>query len=103
MDTMKLAEALMVMAFMEETEMKPDDIDQDVWDRSIEIASEWEEHQSLIDQMAIDIGYAIMAGKDEERKACLNEISILAGTPLQPQSALAHAYSAIRKRGEANG
>lgn len=41
---------------------------------------------------------AVVAAKAEEREACLNEISMIAGTPIQPQSALAHAYAAIRSR-----
>ena len=79
---------------------KPEDIPQDVWDAATEAFDQILPFNSHPVTGITIIARAIMAAKAEEREACLNEISILAGTPLQPQSALAHAYSAIRKRGE---
>jgi len=81
---------------------KPDAIPQDVEAAASQVLSEllWNEYDDWAEENRTVIARAILDAKAEEREACLNEISMIAGSPVSASAALRHAFAAIRKRGE---
>jgi len=102
MDTFKLAEALMVMAFMEDT-MKPDDIPQDVWTIARGCIEVREFVIAMPPNSIARIARAIMAAKAEEREACAKVAAHLNGwgNDFGRGGHADHIAAEIRRRGEA--
>lgn len=111
MDTMALANLLMVMSMMEDEMTKPSDITQEAWEDAAHAMEKWRGPKNQYwNECQEDIAYAIMAAKEEERQACEDVVRDFIwdghelaqatdiGTVQHHQAVDIH--SAIRRRGE---